>query len=225
MDYLRRAASTSARTIRDIWEAAKEPKGENGAGGLSDTATLPTYHRTMAKLVRQGQLEEHGTHADGAALYRAVAQLSPLSTYTLTDLNAVLWELSAVDAMSEYLDAVDYYESRAQDVLKKAALRLLKEDPRELILVMLRDRSMEIEENIGILQDPVANDRAHRAQTRKQLEDLRYFVNSELGISPTVWSLPTFDQVEKGLTKYTQPDWELVKDALTEHVFGTSFLE
>ncbi len=225
VDYLRRSADTRACTIREIWEAAKQPRGENGTGGLADTATLPTYHRTVAKLVRQGQLEEYGTDADGAALYRAIAQLSPLSTYTLTDLNAALWELSAVDAMSEYLDAVDYYESQGQDLLQKAALRLLKEAPRELILVMLRDRSLEVEENIGILQDPAADDRAHRAQTRKQLEDLRYFVNSELGISPTVWSLPTFDQVEKGLMKYTPPDWELVKDALAEHVFGGSFLE
>ncbi len=95
VDYLRRAAEGPERTIRHIWEEASKPRNEDGTGGLGDTATLPTYHRTVAKLVRQGQVEEAGVAPDGAALYCAVAQLSPFSTYTLADLNAALWELSA----------------------------------------------------------------------------------------------------------------------------------
>src|SRR5258707_10140631 len=46
------------------------------------------------------------------------------------------------------LDAVDYYESQAQGVLRDAARRLLKEDPRALILRMLKDRSAEVEEDL-----------------------------------------------------------------------------
>jgi hypothetical protein len=225
VDYLRRAGEAPQRTIRHIWEEARKPRNEDGTGGLEDVATLPTYHRTVAKLVRQGQLAEDGTALDGAALYRAVAQLSSLSTYTLSDLNAALWELSAVEVMSQYLDAVDYYESKAQGVLRDAARRLLKEDPRELILRMLKDRAAELEEDIGILEDPGADDRTHRAQTRKRLEDLRYFVNSELGITAKVWSFPTFEQIEKGLARYEHPDWGMVNTALAEHVFGATFLE
>jgi hypothetical protein len=225
VDYLRRAAETPERTIRHLWEEASKPRNEDGTGGLGDTATLPTYHRTVAKLVRQGQVEEAGVAADGAALYRAVAQLSPFSTYTLADLNAALWELSAVEAMSQYLDAVDYYEKQAQGVLREAAQRLLKEDPRELVLRMLRDRSAELEEDLGILEDPSADDRAHRAQTRRRLEDLRYFVNSELGINAKVWGFPAFEQIEKGVAKYAAPDWALVGAALAEHVFGAAFVE
>lgn len=225
VDYLRRVADGPDRTIRHIWEEAKRSKNEDGTGGLADPATLPTYHRTVAKLVRQGQLAEDGAAADGASLYRAAAQLSPLNTYTLTDLNAALWELSAVEAMSQYLDAVDYYESQAQGVLREAARRLLNEDPRQLILRMLMDRSSELEEDLGILEDPAADDRIHRAQTRKRLEDLRYFVNSELGISPKVWSFPTLEQIEKGLTRYAPPDWGNVEAALTEHVFGSTFVK
>jgi len=225
VDYLRRAGEGPERTIRHIWEEARKPRNEDGTGGLGDNATLPTYHRTVAKLVRQGQLAEDGPPVDGAALYRAVAQLSSLSTYTLSDLNAALWELSAVEVMSQYLDAVDYYESRAQEVLREAARRLLTEDPRRLILRMLKDRAAELEEDIGILEDPGADDRTHRAQTRKRLDDLRYFVNSELGISAKVWGFPTFEQIEKGLARYEHPDWARVEAALGEHVFGAAFVE
>ena len=225
VDYLRRVAGASGRTIRDIWEEARKPSREDGPGGLADPASLPTYHRTVAKLVRQGQLAEDAGTSDGAMLYKAVAQLSPLSTYTLTDLNAALWELSAVEAMSKYLDAVDYYESRAQSVLREAGRRLLNEDPRELILRMLKDRALELEEDLGILDDPEVEDRAHRAQARKRLEDLRYFVNSELGIGARSWDFPTFEQIEKGARKFTPPDWDEIRAALGEHVFGKAFLE
>src|SRR5439155_25265975 len=75
------------------------------------------------------------------------------------------------------------------------------------------------------LGGPSADDRAHRAQTRRRLEDLRYFVNSELGISATVWGFPAFEQIEKGAAKYAAPDWALVGAALAEHVFGAAFVE
>lgn len=225
VDYLRRVADGGERTIRDIWEDAKKPRNTDGTGGLGDVATLPTYHRTVAKLVRQGQLAEDGAGLDGATLYRVAAQLSQLNTYTLTDLNAALWELSAVEALSQYLDAVDYYEAQAGTVLQDAARRLLQEDPRRLIMRMLRDRSLELEEDLGILEDPAVDDRVHRSQTRRRLDDLRYFVNSELGINAKIWSLPIFEQIEKGTAQYQQPEWAGVEAALAEHVLGSSFLQ
>lgn len=224
VDHLRRV-DASGRTIREVWEEARKPRNGDGTGGLGDVATVSTYHRTITKLVRQGQVEEVGAGPDGSAVYRAVAQLSPFSTYTLADLNAALWELSAVEVLSQYLDAVDYYESQATGLLREAAQRLLKEDPRAIIFKMLKDRSAEIEEDLGILEDPDADDRTHRAQTKRRLEDLRYFVNSELGISAKVWAFPSFDQVEKGNTKYAAPDWGAVQAALAERVFGAAFLE
>lgn len=225
VDYLRGVQPESGeRSIRHIWEAALQPPRHDGGGGLGDSASLPTYHRTVAKLVRQGQLEEHGVAPDGSMLYRVAAQLSPFSTYTLTDLNAALWELSAADALAHYLDAVDYYESRAREVLTEAGRRLMAEEPRALILEMLRDRAAELGEDVGILHDAAVDDRTYRAQTERRLEDLHYFVNSELGISAKVWPFQDFDVLERG-EELQEPDWKAVADALSEHVFGSSFVE
>ena len=140
VDYLRKMEDTSERTIRHIWESARLPKNDTSTGGLDDPASLPTFHRTIAKLVRQGQVEEESSTTDGANLYRATPQLSSLSTYTLTDLNAALWELSAPEALALYLDAVDYYESRADEVLKKAAKKLLNENPQQIGRASCRER-------------------------------------------------------------------------------------
>src|SRR5687768_16751820 len=108
VDFLRR--QDEPQSIRTIWEAARHPKTADGSpGGIEDDATVPTYHRTVAKLVRAGQVEEVAT-SDGAALYRASEQLSPLNTYTIDDLKEALWEQSIPEGMAAYLDAVDYFE-------------------------------------------------------------------------------------------------------------------
>lgn len=226
VDYLRRMEDTSERTIRHIWDAARQPQPKNAdsAGGFGDPASLPTYHRTVAKLVRQGQVVEDGSAKDSASLYRAAPQLSPLSTYTLTDLNAALWELSAPEALALYLDAVDYYESRAEEVLKKAADRLMNEDPRQLILRMLKDLAAELEEDAGILHDPGAVDKAHRSQTELRLKTLRTFVYGELGINGAAWHIPTLERLEAG-ADFEQPEWSDVETALEAQIFGNRFID
>ena len=225
VDFLRRHFDEKNRTIREIWECAKRPASDDPEkSGLGDTASLPTYHRTLAKLARQGQVKEDGLSPDGAALYRAADQLSEFATYTLTDLNAALWELSVPDALAHYIDAVDYYEKRAGEVLSHAAGRLLGEDPRDLILCMLQDIAAEIEEDVGIIHDPAVEDLAHRSDTRRRFDELRHFVNGELGINAMVWSFQVFDQLERGKA-FTQPDWAEVKAAIAKHVFGEGFIE
>lgn len=224
VDYLRRHSDKENRTIRAIWECAKRPASNNPElSGLGDTASLPTYHRTLAKLVRQGQVEEKGSSPDGAALYQATDQLSEFATYTLTDINT-LWELSIPDTLAHYIDAVDYYEERAEEVLGQAAKQLLKEEPRNLILRMLQDLAAEIEDDVGIIHDPQVEDLAHRNDTQRRLDELRLFVNGELGISATVWNFQNFDQLERG-EAFIPPDWAEIEGAIAEHVFGEGFIE
>ena len=224
VDFLRRHSDEENRTIRAIWECAKRPKSlDPEQSGLGDTASLPTYHRTLAKLVRQGQVKEKGSSPDGAALYRATDQLSEFATYTLTDINT-LWELSIPDTLAHYIDAVDYYEERAEEVLGQAAKRLLKEEPRNLILRMLQDLAAEIEDDVGIIHDPEVEDLAHRNDTQRRLDELRLFVNGELGISATVWNFQNFDQLERG-EAFIPPDWTEIEDAIAKHAFGNSFIE
>ena len=222
VDFLRRHSDGQNRTIRTIWECAKRPVSNDPEqqSGLKDTASLPTYHRTLAKLVRQGQVEEDGFSPDGAALYRAADQLSEFTTYTLTDINTALWELSVSDALAHYIDAVDYYEERSEEVLGQAAEQLLKEDPRNLILRMLQDLVAEIQEDVGIIQDPEVDNLA----TQRRFDELKHFVNGELGISATVWSFSTFDQLKRGEASI-QPDWEAVEVAIAGQVFGEGFIE
>jgi len=221
VDYLRRVEGKPQRTIRDIWEAAKQSR-ENG--GIGDAASLPTYHRTVAKLVREGQVEEVDTSRDGSAVYKLAEQLSPLNTYTLTDLNEALWQLSASEALALYLDAVDYYELRSEEVLGKAARMLLNEDPRELVLQMLRDLAEEIEEDRDIFRDPDATDPAHHAAMKRRLDELGRFLYGDLGINAKVWGLPTLERLENGAM--VQPsDWGSVGRAVAERVYGGAFIE
>ena len=223
VDFLKQHSDKENRTIRAIWECAKRPNDDPEQSGLGDTASLPTYHRTLAKLERQGQVEEDGFSPDGATLYRAADQLSEFATYTLTDINTAL-ELSVPDALAHYIDAVDYYEKRAKEVLGQAAEQLLKEDPRDLILCMLQDLSAEIKNDVGIIQDPGVEDLVYLKKTRRQFDELRRFVNGELGINATIWSFQIFDDLERG-DAFIEPDWVAVKAAIAEHVFGESFIE
>lgn len=223
VEFLRQNAETPRRTIRDIWEAVRQPRTSDPPG-LGDAASLPTYHRTVAKLVRDGQLEEDITNTEGAMLYKIALQMSSLSTFTQTDLNAALWELSPPEAMATYLDAVDYFESHAEGVIRRAAALLLHADPRELILTMLQDLAAELTDDAEILKDPNAIDARHLAETNRRLRRLQRLVNGELGISATVWAFPAFEGLKAG-EAFEPPNWDAVKEALQRSVFGSQFFE
>lgn len=222
VDFLRR--QSEPQTIRTIWENARQPKGSSGsAGGLEDDATLPTYHRTIAKLLRTGQVEEVGS-GDGATLYRASEQLSPFNTYTIDDLKEALWEQSIPEGLAAYLDAVDYFERESARVLSVAATRLLSEDPRSLVLAMLKDTAASLVDDIEILKDPNADDVRHRVMTERELEALRMFVHGGLGIGASVWALnKSLDQLIEG-DPLGPPNWASVEEALNNRVFGDTFL-
>lgn len=219
--YLR-DAPTDQRTIRHVWEALRRPESN---GGIADEAAVSTYHRTVAKLVRRGQLEEDVAAADGSAQYRVAENLSPLNTFTLTDLETVLWEESSPpEALARYLDAVDYYETRADDVLGKAAEGLRNEDPRELILEMLRDEVEHVKEDVADLRDPDAAEPHHRKRAEMHLHSLARFVYGELGLSAKVWDIPSMDDLVRGASP-DPPSWNVVGNELAQHVYGDRFLE
>lgn len=220
VDFLRRQPD-EGKTIRAIWEAARRPVDDDG---LAETVSLPTYHRTMAKLARRGQVEELRTPDDAPALFRATEQLSPLNTFTLSDLSDALWQLSVPKAFAMYLEALDYYESRASNVLGKAAAALMREDPRELVVEYLKDGVEHLKDDIEDLLD---SSRSHEALPRRielQLTALRRFVHGELGISAKVWYLPTLEQVSRGTT-VDPSSWASVESAVATRVFGTFFIE
>ena len=220
VDLLRRDPD-EGRTIRWIWEAALLPVDQEG---LAETVSLPTYHRTMAKLVRRGQVEEVGAPDDGPALFRASEQLSPLNTFTLSDLSDALWQLSVPEALAMYVDALDYYESRAGRVLGVAARALMHEDPRDLVVEYMRDIVEHLKDDVEDLLDSSTSgeDVGHRVES--QVKMLRQFVHGEIGISARVWSLPTLDQVLRGAS-VDPASWKAVATTVSQRVFGRYFIE
>ena len=209
------------RSIRKIWEAASQPRSE---GGLGDTATLPTYHRTINKMTRRGQLKNIDADDGGPSRFAVTSWLSPLNTFTLADLESALWELSAPEALAMWLEAVDYYESRADDVLARAAEGLMREDPRKLILQMLQDAATHVDEDLDDLRDPETAEPKHRARTEDRLKSLHRFVYGELGLGGHAWKIPSMEAAIRG-ENVTPISWQPIRDALAEHVFGEAFVE
>lgn len=234
-------APSDRRTIRDIWMAAQQPRiledtGDDirPLGGLADSVTLPSYHRTVDKLVARGQLEvENADATDGPRRYRVAPQVSALTALSQTDLNDALWALGAAQALALYADTVDQFERDAATVLRRAAEGLRREEPRALILQMLKDRGRELDEDIADLRDPATHEDEHRRRLQRRLQDFGRFVHGELGLNPSVWRVPTIEEIDERAplvdatiieAHVTPPDWEPVADELAQHVFGETFL-
>jgi hypothetical protein len=220
VDFLKRSTG-GGETVRSVWEAAQRLETD---GGLGDTVSLPNYHRTIAKLVRRGQVEEAAAAPDGSSRYAATEQLSPLNTFTLSDLSDALWELSAPEAFALYIEAVDYYESRSELVLGKAATALMQEEPCALILAYLKDCVEHLQDDVEDLLDgsTIEQERWHRVE--RQLKALRHFVQGELGVTGKVWILPSMEDVAAGVTIEPR-SWDEVAEELAGHVFGAAFVE
>ena len=121
-----------------------------------------------------------------------------------------------------YVDALDYYESRANRVLGAAAGALMREDPRELIVEYLKDCVEHLKDDIEDLLDSSDDDVRHRVE--RQLKVLRHFVHGEIGINARLWSLPTLKQVDRGAS--VDPNsWRAVAAAVSQRVFGKFFIE
>lgn len=225
-------APADKRTIRDIWEAAKQPphsvdvEGVVQPGGLGDPASLPTYHRTVGKLVARGTLIMDGGDT-GTARYAVASNVSPLTPLSQSDLNEALWDLGPTQAMAYYVDAVEHFESKAAAVMRRAAEALLEEDPRDLILRMLQDSSQRLDEDIADALDDDTSDAAHRATVDRRLSDFGRFVHGELGLNPSVWAIPDLQECDRSKESdswVNLSDWSAVRDELAQHVYGSRFL-
>jgi hypothetical protein len=228
------SAPEDQRTIRDVWERAKQPRrviGDDdvvGPGGLAERASLPTYHRTVAKLVARGFLTADDSHPDGVARYRVAPQVSSVTAISQADLNEALWEIGPTQALAYYVDVVEKFEASAESVLRRAAEGLMQEEPRALILRLLQDRAREIDEDIADLRDPETAEDGHRRRLSRKLTEFSRFVHGELGLNPAVWRVPAIEEVEETSRTWVTPDgahWEPVREELSLHVFGERFIE
>lgn len=210
-----REQEPSGASVREIWEALQDDEL------LGDNVTLQAYHRIMNRLEARGNLEVDIPGESATRIYRLSEFLTPENPLSLTDIQEALWSLSAPDALARYLDAVDYFESRRNDVLKKAAEGLMQEDPVELVLEMLRDKLARLQENLEDYADPQTRDSVVEQEIGARHSELVTLVHSYYGLSTMVFDLGNVDQV-KGGNHRIDPDWNRIRDALRMRVFGES---
>ena len=200
-------------SVREMWEALQDPDV------LGDHITLQAYHRVVNKMAERGKLEADVPVTSTSRMYRLADHLTPENALSLTDIEEALWTLSAPEALAMYLDALDYFESRQQDVLERAAEGLLDEDPVELVLEMLQDKLARLQESLADYLDPQTRDLTVGQEITARHGELATLVHSYYGISTVVFDLGEVDRVKSGQHSIA-PDWGRVRDTLKQRVFG-----
>ena len=200
-------------SVREMWEALQEPDF------LGDNITLQAYHRIANKMAERGKLEAYTPATSTSRMYRLADYLTPENALSLTDIEEALWSLSAPEALATYLDALDYFESRQQDVLEKAARGLLDEDPVELVLEMLQDKLARLQESLDDYSDPQTRDLTVEWEITARHGELITLVHSYYGISTVVFDLGDVERVKSGQHSIS-PEWGKVRNVLKQRVFG-----
>ena len=200
-------------SVREIWEALQD------LDFLGDDITLQAYHRIVNKMAARSKLEVDEQAATTSRRYRLADYLTPENALSLTDIDEALWTLSAPEALSRYLDAVDYFESRQKEVLKKAAEGLLDEDPVELVLEMLEDKLARLRESVEDYSDPQTRDRTVEQEIVARHGELVKLVHSYYGLSTVVFDLGDVEKVKSG-EHPIDPAWDRVREVLKQRVFG-----
>lgn len=200
-------------TVRETWEVLQD----------CDHVTLQAYHRIMNQMVARGVLTEVDTDGTESRRFAVADYLTPENSLSLTDIEEGLWTLSPPEALARYLDALDYFEARQKDVLKRAAIALLDEDPVELVLEMFKDKFNRLCESLVNYADPETRDESVERDISTRHDELVRLVHSYYGISALALDLGDVDKVKSG-QQVIQPDWERVRIALQERVFGERVL-
>ena len=203
----------SGASVRKIWEALQDPDF------LGDNITLQAYHRIINKMAARGKLESDEPVGSTSRQYRPADYLTPENALSLTDIEEALWTLSAPEALAKYLDAVDYFESQQKDVLKKAAMGLLHEDPIELVLEMFQDKLKRLQESLADYSDPQTRDLTVEQEIVARHSELVTLVHSYYGLSAVMFDVGDVDRVKSG-GHHINPDWDIVRDELKGRVFG-----
>ena len=205
-------------TVREAWEELKDPDK------LGDTVTLQAYHRTMDKMAARGRLSVLDDADGGVRRYGIAEYLTADNAYSLTDLEEILVDgASSPEAIAQYLDALDYFESHQRDTLGKAVLGLLEEEPVALVTAMMRDKVDRLQEAVADLNDPETAGREASEEVQRRHRELVTLIHSYYGLSSRDIDLGDVVDVSGGRHK-VEPDWDLVRASLGGRVFGERVL-
>lgn len=239
VEFIRSRENGSA-SIREIWEAARHPRKPVVSttdemvverGGLGETASLPTYHRTVRKLVARGYLgrasdrDVESSDGDEAARYIVLPQVSALTALSQPDLNELLLERGPAEALARYAVEVDRFEEQGARILAEAGRRLMHEDPRDLVFRMLVEKASEFDQDLAELRDEETAEPQHRSRVERKLAEFGRLVHGQFGINPAVWYVPTLEEALKKGLSIEPPDANALKKEIAFHVFGEAFLE
>ena len=200
-------------TVREVWEALRDPKL------LGDYVTLQAYGEAMKRLAERGVLAVLDDESQGARKYCSAGG-ERLSLVDIVD--GVRRQSLTPSDIARYLNAVRYFESRRNDVLRQAVLGLMEEDPVELIISMFRDKVDEL--NDTIRQYRAKGKPNHlRGDVEELHRKLRLLVHSNYGLSARFIDLGNIRDLLQGSIAIT-PDWDRIRGHIRERVFGDSVL-
>lgn len=215
-----RNAETGGVTVKDIYTAATDE--------LADTVTIQAYYKLLGRMQATGRIEETDD-ANGDKRFVIAPYLHPETALSLDDVYAVMEELEPTDAIARVIDAREYFEERRQDTLARAAVALLDEDPRALMVRMLLDRARELDADVEMLASAELRDSELEGRVRGQLREFHQLAYRMLGLSRRAVNAP-YELAKPQTMKQPGPPWVTVdearlRDEVSRRVFGNRAIE
>lgn len=214
--YLRNLETPeSGATASRIWEDV--------SGRLGDDVTRQAYYKLLARLVASHRLEiiDDGS-SEGGRRYRVSQFLNTETALTLDDVYEILEDLEPTDAIARVIDAREYFEERRSDTLRLAAVALLEEDPRDLVIRFLRQRYDELRHDLALMASDELRDRDLEARVAGQVRDLQLMAYRYLGLSRK--AIDVSPELSAGRGELRMDDDEL-RAQVSRRVFGSHAIE
>ncbi|HEX7245094.1 MAG TPA: hypothetical protein VF245_05960 [Solirubrobacterales bacterium] len=214
LDFVRVAGDGGA-TVKEIYAAVTKD--------LDDGVTIQAYYKLLARMQATGRLEG-SANGDGDKRFTVAPYLHPETALSLDDVYALIEELEPTDAIARVIDAREYFEERRRDTLARAAVALLDEDPRDLMMRMLLDRARELDADVEMLASAELRDPELEGRVRGQLRELHQLAYRMIGLSRQAIDAP-YELVAPQAMNQPGPPWVVIDEAqlraeVAERVFG-----
>ena len=203
-------------TVKQIWEGVSEK--------LGDGVTLQAYYKLVDRLVAVGKLEViDDSTVDGGRRFIVAPHLHAETAITLDDVYEMIEAVSPSDAIALVLESRDYFEERRGDTLKRTALALLEENPRDLVREMLLQRVEELRTDVELLRHKELADRNLESRIDAEFRELHLIAYRYLGLSRAAIDVAKADDIKLEKEEIFL-DVEVLTTELQSRVFGDRFI-
>lgn len=211
--YLNEVESASAR---DIFE--------NVSTALNDTVTRVAYYKVIDRMEAAGKIEVQSEDSKRGRIFSLTPTLNPDNPITLDDVYEYLPYLPTTQSLAAAVDARDYYEEQRRTILRQAANALLDEDPVDLFYRMLVYMIRLVEKDLELVHDTSIADAYSRNRLDADYRDLEQVAYRGLSLPHKAIHLPGLHKLFQGDGEKIFWDFEQLKKALEERVFGEKFI-